>query len=276
MFPPLRSVDAVPTNLPTVRTELIGRTDDVTALMELVERERLITLTGVGGVGETRLALGVAAALAAGFPDGCWLVELSPVADGEEVLKTVAAAIRAPTMTADALVAYLAERRVLIVLDNCEHVLDAAADLVDAIAAAAADVHVLVTSREPLGLDGEQVRRVQSLALPAPEAASFEAEAAAAAAVRLFAERAAAVSAGFSIDTGNVAAVVEICRHLDGIPLAIELAAARVRAMASAEIARRLDERFPRSAIPEAAPLGHGDPRGVSFTLAPRHCRAGD
>ena len=93
VFPPLRSVDAVPTNLPTVRTELIGRTDDVTALMELVERERLVTLTGVGGVGKTRLALGVAAALAAGFADGCWLVELSPVADGEEVLKTVAAAI---------------------------------------------------------------------------------------------------------------------------------------------------------------------------------------
>ena len=150
--------------------------------------------------------------------------------------------MRAPTTTADALVDYLADRRVLIVLDNCEHVLDAAADLVDAIAAAAADVHVLVTSREPLGLDGEQVRRVQSLALPAAEAAPADAEAAAA--VRLFAERAAAVSDGFTIDAGNVAAVVEICRHLDGIPLAIELAAARVRAMAPAEIARRLDERF--------------------------------
>jgi predicted ATPase/class 3 adenylate cyclase len=242
VFPPLRSVDAVPTNLPTVRTELIGRTDDVTPLMELVERERLVTLTGVGGVGKTRLALGVAAALAAGFSDGCWLVELAPVADGDEVLKTVAAAIRAPTTTAEALVDYLADRRVLIVLDNCEHVLDAAADLVDAIAVAAADVHVLVTSREPLGLDGEQVRRVQSLALPTAGAAPAEAEATAA--VRLFAERAASVSAGFTIDAGNVAAVVEICRHLDGIPLAIELAAARVAAMAPAEIASRLDERF--------------------------------
>ena len=241
-FPPLRSVDAVPTNLPTVRTELIGRTDEVTELMELVERERLVTLTGVGGVGKTRLALGVAASIAAGFTDGCWLVELSPVADGDEVVKSVAAAIRAPTTTTDALVDYLADRRVLIVLDNCEHVLDAAADLVDAIAAAAADVHFLVTSREPLGLDGEQVRRVHSLALPAAEAGPQEAEATAA--VRLFAERAAAASARFTIDAGNVAAVVEICRHLDGIPLAIELAAARVRAMAPAEIARRLDERF--------------------------------
>jgi predicted ATPase/class 3 adenylate cyclase len=242
VFPPLRSVDAVPTNLPTVRTELIGRTGDVTALMALVERERLVTLTGVGGVGKTRLALGVAAALAAGFSDGCWLVELSPVADGEEVLKTVAAAVRAPATTLDALVDYMADRRVLIVLDNCEHVLDAAADLVDAIAVAAADVHVLVTSREPLGLDGEQVRRVHSLALPPAEAATAEAEASAA--VRLFVERAAAVSDGFAIDGGNVTAVVDICRHLDGIPLAIELAAARVRGMAPAEIARRLDERF--------------------------------
>ena len=210
--------------------------------MALVERERLVTLTGVGGIGKTRLALGVAAALAAGFSDGCWLVELSPVADGEEVLKTVAAAVRAPATTLDALVDYLADRRVLIVLDNCEHVLDAAADLVDAVAVAAADVHVLVTSREPLGLDGEQVRRVHSLALPPAEAAPAEAEASAA--VRLFAERAVAVSDGFTIDRSNVAAVVEICRHLDGIPLAIELAAARVRAMAPAEIARRLDERF--------------------------------
>ena len=241
-FPPLRSVDAVPTNLPTVRTELIGRTDDVTALMGLVERERLVTLTGVGGVGKTRLALGVAAAVAAGFTDGCWLVELAPVADGDEVVKTVAAALRSPTTTADALVGYLADRRVMIVLDNCEHVLDAAADLVDAILATAPDVHVLVTSREPLGLEGEQVRRVQSLTLPPGDAAPDEARSAAA--VRLFTERATAVADGFTVDAGNVAAVIEICRHLDGIPLAIELAAARVRAMPPAEIARRLDERF--------------------------------
>jgi predicted ATPase/class 3 adenylate cyclase len=241
-FPPLRSVDAVPTNLPTVRTELIGRTDDVTTLMQLVERERLVTLTGVGGVGKTRLALGVAAAVAAGFADGCWLVELSPVANGEEVVKTIAAATRAPTTTTDALVEYLSDRRVLIVLDNCEHVLDAVADLVDAVLVDAADVHFVVTSREPLGLDGEQVRRVQSLAVP--EAAALPREAEAAAAVRLFTERAAAVREGFAVDADNVAAVVEICRHLDGIPLAIELAAARVRAMAPGEIARRLDERF--------------------------------
>ena len=130
----------------------------------------------------------------------------------------------------------------LLVLDNCEHVLDAAADLVDAIVAGAPEVHVVVTSREPLGLEGEQVRRIQSLGLP--EADDPLAVASAAPAIRLFEERARAASDGFRIDPENLAAVVEICRHLDGIPLAIELAAARSRSMAPTEIARRLDERF--------------------------------
>ena len=240
-FPPLRSVDVVPTNLPTVRTELIGRTEDLEAIAPLVAGERLVTLTGVGGVGKTRLALGAAASAAAGFADGCWFVELSPVTDGDDVGKAVAAAMGV-SLTSAELVDYLAERQVLIVLDNCEHVLDAVADLVDAILVSAADVHVIATSREPLGLDGEQVRRVPSLLLP--EAESSLSDAGSAAAVRLFADRAAAASAGFSVDAGNVAAVVEICRRLDGIPLAIELAAARVRAMAPSEIAGRLDERF--------------------------------
>ncbi len=242
VFPPLQSVDAVPTNLPTVRTELIGRSDDVRALAELVTRERLVTLTGVGGVGKTRLALGVAAAVAAEFADGCWLVELAPVAGGDEVVTTVISSMRVPMTDLDALAAYLADRRMLVVLDNCEHVLDAAAELVDEVLDRAPDVHVIVTSREPLGLDGEQVRRVQSLALPDaqadPDAARVRAS------VRLFTERAAAVADGFALDEGNIEAVVDICRHLDGIPLAIELAAARVRAMGPAEIASRLDERF--------------------------------
>jgi predicted ATPase/class 3 adenylate cyclase len=242
VFPPLRSVDVVPTNLPTVRTELIGRGDDVLVLSELVMRERLVTLTGVGGVGKTRLALGVAGSVAPEFADGCWLVELAPVSGGDEVVKVVASALRSPTAGSDALAAYLAERRVLVVLDNCEHVIDAAAGLVDVVLASAPDVHVLVTSREPLGLDGELVRRVSSLPVPDTDASPDETRAAAA--VRLFAERAAAVAEGFTLDSGNIGAVVEICRHLDGIPLAIELAAARVRSMPPVEIERRLDERF--------------------------------
>ncbi|HVM65987.1 MAG TPA: adenylate/guanylate cyclase domain-containing protein, partial [Acidimicrobiales bacterium] len=241
-FPPLRSVDAVPTNLPTVRTELIGRSEELTSLCALVERQQLVTLTGVGGVGKTRLALGVAGVLAPRYPDGCWLVELAPVADGSEVTKVFAAMIAAPAMGTEALGRFLADRRLLVVLDNCEHVIGDAAELVDTLLGAAPDLHVLATSREPLGLDGEHVRRVQSLGLPAGEVAL--AEAAEAAAVRLFVDRAAAVGEGFALTEANRGAVVEICRHLDGIPLAIELAAARVRAMPPAEIATRLGERF--------------------------------
>jgi predicted ATPase/class 3 adenylate cyclase len=241
-FPPLRSVDAIPTNLPTMRNEMIGRSDDVAALAAVAGRERLVTLTGAGGVGKTRLALAIAAAVAPSFPDGCWLVELAAVGDGGEVAPAVASAIRAPVTGLDALVRYLSDRRALIVLDNCEHVLDAASELGDALLAAGPDVHVLATSREPLGVDGEIVRRVQSLGLP-PSGASVV-EAGASAAVRLFVERAAAARQGFALHASNVGPIVDICRHLDGIPLAIELAAARVGALPPAEIARRLDERF--------------------------------
>src|SRR5262249_41454228 len=128
MFPPLRSLDTVPTNLPVARTDLIGRRDEMAALSELVRAEQLVTLTGVGGVGKTRLAVGVAASLATEFPDGCWLVELAPVSDDDEVVNAVAASVRSPTIGRDALAAYLADRRVLVLLDNCEHVLDATAD----------------------------------------------------------------------------------------------------------------------------------------------------
>jgi len=242
VFPPLQSVDAVPTNLPTVRTELIGRSNDVRDLAALVSRERLVTLTGVGGVGKTRLALAVAGAVAADYTDGCWLAELAPVAGGDDVVTLVAASMRAPATDLDALASYLSDRRVLLVLDNCEHILDAAAELVDVVLTNGADVHVLVTSREPLGLHGEQVRRVMSLDMPESDASAETAESSPA--VRLFTQRAAAVAGHFTINSNNVRAVVEVCRHLDGIPLAIELAAARVRAMPPSEIARRLDERF--------------------------------
>jgi predicted ATPase len=241
-FPPLPSVDTVPTNLPTMRTELIGRIDDVEALSDLVRREHLVTLTGVGGVGKTRLAIAVAAAVGAEFSDGCWFVELAPVASDDDVTNALASSVRSPTTGLDALAAYLADRRVLVLLDNCEHLLDAAAEIVDVVLASGPDVHVLVTSREPLGLDGEQVRRVRSLDVPDPTASGDQIHDSAA--VRLFAERASAAADGFSIDAGNATSVAEICRHLDGIPLAIELAAARVRSMSPTEIAGRLDERF--------------------------------
>jgi predicted ATPase/class 3 adenylate cyclase len=242
VFPPLRSLDTVPTNLPVARTDLIGRSDEVAALSALVTGEQLVTLTGVGGVGKTRLALGVAASIATEFPDGCWLVELAPITGDDEVVNAVAASVRSPTTGPEALAAYLADRRVLVLLDNCEHVLDATARLVDVVLASAPDVHVLITSREPLGLEGEQVRRVRSLDLP--DSGALPDRAQATAAVQLFIERAGAIAEGFAVDAGNVAAVVEICRRLDGIPLALELAAARVGSMPPVEIARRLDERF--------------------------------
>lgn len=241
-FPPLRSVDVVPTNLPTVLTELIGRSDEVDRLVGLVERERLVTLTGVGGVGKTRLAVAVAGASTASFPDGVWFVELAPANSSDEVVRAAAVAMGATATGRAGLARYVSDRRVLVVLDNCEHVLSDAAALAEAILVAGSEAVIVATSREPLGVDGETVRGVRSLAVPDPDA--DDAEVAAASAVRLFVERASAATDTFALSDANVGAVVAICGQLDGIPLAIELAAARVRAMPPAEIARRLGERF--------------------------------
>lgn len=241
-FPHLRTVDAVPTNLPTMRTKLVGRSGEVASLVDIVGRERLVTLTGVGGVGKTRLALGVAASVAPTLQDGCWLVDLAPLAEGTDVPVAVAAAIGAPATESSALIDYLLDRHLLLLLDNCEHVIGDVADLVEAILGSAERVHVVATSREPLGIDGEVVRRVSSLVVPDGDATVVEALTAAS--VRLFVERATAVASSFVLDESNVGAVTEICRRLDGIPLAIELAAARIRSMPPQDLSRRLDERF--------------------------------
>jgi predicted ATPase/class 3 adenylate cyclase len=241
-FPALRSVDVVPGNLPTMLTELIGRREDIAGLVQLLEGNRLVTLTGVGGVGKTRLALAVAAATTAGFPDGCWLAELTPAGSATEVTGAVTSALGVAATNVMALARHLAERRTLIILDNCEHVLTDAADLAEAVLRAGPETVILATSREPLGVAGEVARGVRSLTVPF--SAASVSEAAEASAVRLFVARASAAVEGFALNEDNVEAVVEICGHLDGIPLAIELAAARVRGMSPAEIARRLGERF--------------------------------
>jgi predicted ATPase/class 3 adenylate cyclase len=241
-FPPLSSLDVVATNLPTVVTELIGRSQDVERVLKSLEHARLVTLTGVGGVGKTRLALAVAGASVSGFPDGVWLVELAPVSSPEEVVRATASAVGAPTVGRSDLARYLADRRALVVLDNCEHVLSEAAALAEAILAAGPEPVVIATSREPLGVEGETVRGVPSLQVP--DADSDDVMAAAAAAVRLFVDRAEAATDLFELSEANLPAVVAICDQLDGIPLAIELAASRVRVMAPAEIAARLGERF--------------------------------
>jgi predicted ATPase len=242
VFPSLRSVDVVPTNLPVLLTDLIGRTDEIAEMAKVLGEHRLVTLTGTGGVGKTRLALAVAAQVAGGFPDGCWLVELAAVTTPLDVPQVVAAAVGAPWSDVRNLGSYLAQRRMLIVLDNCEHVLDAAADLAERVLGAGPEPVIVATSREPLGTRGEVVHRVRSLELPASGAALEEASESPA--VRLFVNRAAAGGSRFVLDTDNLASVVEISRHLDGIPLAIELAAARVRAMPPSEIAARLGDRF--------------------------------
>ena len=245
LFPVLRSVDVVPSNLPTVLTDLVGRSDDVVELSRLAHRDRVLTLTGTGGVGKTRLALAVAGAVAAEFFDGVWFVELAPVADAAGIGRAVAAALGVGSMLGvdqAGVVEYLRGRRLLLILDNCEHVLDAAADFAAAVIAAAPELHVIATSREPLGVDGEVVRRVRSLGVPDESADAATVDAADA--VRMFVDRATAASGEFVLGPVNRAAVVEICRKLDGIPLAIELAAARVRAMTPEQIAARLDERF--------------------------------
>jgi predicted ATPase/class 3 adenylate cyclase len=239
-FPPLRALDASPGNLRAATTSFIGRDSEVAELQAAVKAHRLVTLTGVGGVGKTRLALEVAARLADEFPDGVWFFDLAAVADPAAVPDAVAAVlgiIQQPGKSVANSVAAALEGRVrLLVFDNCEHVLDAAAGLVEAILAASATVTILATSREGLRLADEQLWPVPSLDV----GAGIDS-----AAVSLFIERAQAVSPGFSVaNADEAAAVVEICGRLDGIPLAIELAASRMASMTAIEVRDRLDQRF--------------------------------
>ena len=242
-FAPLRSLDVLPGNLPSLPSSFVGRQAELAAVAKELGTARLVTLTGVGGVGKTRLALQVAAELLPGFADGAWLCELAAAANADELAQVVAIAlgvVQRQQMTLEAsIVDFLRPRQMLVVLDNCEHLLDAAAGLAEAILAGAPGVRVLATSREGLGIPGEHVWPLRSLSV-----ASDLAEAGQSDAVTLFAERAQAVHPEFVLDEVSTPGVTEVCRRLDGIPLAIELAAARVGAMSPAEIAGHLDERF--------------------------------
>jgi predicted ATPase len=239
-FPPLRALDASPGNLRAATTSFIGRESEVGEVHAAVKAHRLVTLTGVGGVGKTRLALEVAARLADEFPDGVWFFELAAVTDPAAVPDAVAAVLgitQQPGKTVTESVAAALEGRVrLLVFDNCEHVLDAAADLIEAILAASATIKVVATSREGLGIADERLWPVPSLDVGAGVDST---------AVALFVERAQHVSPRFTAtDAGEADAVVEICRRLDGIPLAIELAASRMASMTAGEVRDRLDQRF--------------------------------
>ncbi|WP_344576831.1 AfsR/SARP family transcriptional regulator [Nonomuraea roseoviolacea] len=244
--------DAARTNLRAPLTGLIGRENDLTRVGELLGEHRLTTLVGPGGSGKTRLAGEAARAFLGRSPGGVWLVELAPVREEAEIARAVLAALRigeqawagpAPEADpADRLAAALRTRHLLLVLDNCEHLADAVAVLVDRLLGECPDLRILATSREPLGLTGEALWPVEPLPLP-PEGAGA-AEAAAYPAVRLLSERARAANPGFEVNDRTAAAVVRICRALDGMPLAIELAAARLRAMTPERLAERLGDRF--------------------------------
>ena len=239
-FPPLRALDVSPGNLRPQTTSFIGRESEVAEVRSALGTHRLVTLTGVGGVGKTRLALEVAARLADEFPDGVWFFELAAVTDPTAVPDAVAAVLgitQQPGKTVAESVAAALEGRVrLLVFDNCEHVRDAADDLVEAILAHSATVTVLATSREGLGIGDEQLWPVPSL----DTGAGVDS-----AGVQLFVERAQSVSPRFSVAAADEsAAVVDICRRLDGIPLAIELAASRMQSMTVTELRDRLDDRF--------------------------------
>jgi len=250
-FPRLRSLD-IPTNLPTERSSFIGRDADISALRERLAEHRLVTLTGIGGSGKTRLALQVGALELGRFADGVFFVDLAPVSDAELVSATMASACgvlsgEGPGISGvsieDRLVSALARRQSLLIVDNCEHLVEAVADLLDRILAECAQISLLATSREALGIEGEQIVPVPSLALP-DDAALSPAQAEAHDAVRLFVDRARSVKPGFTLGAENRAAVVDVCRRLDGIPLAIEFAAARVAHLSVPQIAERLEDRF--------------------------------
>jgi predicted ATPase/DNA-binding CsgD family transcriptional regulator len=238
-------------NLPVELTSFVGRERAIVELRELLAAHRLVTLTGSGGCGKTRLALRVASDVAASYRDGVWLVALAPLADGALLPQAVLRALGATELDgqapAAALPAFLRGRDLLLVLDNCEHIVGACAHLAEALLRACPRLRLLATGRELLGVPGEVAWRVPSLGVPtddaAPPAALVEHEA-----VRLFVDRAREARPGFALDAGTAPAVARICRRLDGIPLAVELAAARARMLPVAEIAARLDEAFgPRS-----------------------------
>jgi predicted ATPase/DNA-binding CsgD family transcriptional regulator len=248
VFPALRLVGnpAALSNLPAPVSSFIGREAELAEVCALLGRSRLVTLTGAGGAGKTRLGLQVAAGLADGAGDGVWFADLAPLDDPALVAVTVADVLGVRLQPGRSVTGTLVEvvggRSLLVVLDNCEHLIGACAKLADALLAGCPNLALLATSREPLGIGGERVYRVPSLATPA-DCADIEAIRDSEA-VRLLADRAAAQGAPLAWDEAAVQVAGRICRRLDGIPLAIELAAARLRAMPAAELEARLDEQF--------------------------------
>ena len=247
-FPALRSLEVVPNNLPRQLTTFIGREREIAEAKRLLAETHLLTITGPGGSGKTRLSLEIGARLLSEYPDGVWLVEFAHLADPARVPQVLATALsvreEADRPLLVTLVDHLRPKRVLLLLDNCEHLIDACAGLADTLLRGCPEVKILPSSREALGLTGEVVFRVPPLSLPDSRLVPALERLAEYEAVRLFVDRAIAVKPDFTLTDDTAAAVVQICRRLDGIPLAIELAAARVRTLSVQQITAHLDERF--------------------------------
>jgi len=247
-FSPIKTLDAFPNNLPLQLTSFVGREKEILEAKRPLLGDRFVTLTGPGGTGKTRLGLQVAAELLELFPDGVWMVEFAAISDAALVPQTVAAVLGIressgrPIMTL--LTEYLRSKEILLILDNCEHLLSACAQLVDLLLQACPNLCILATSREALDIPGEVTLRVPSLSIPdiqrfEPAEALTQYES-----VRLFVERAELIQPGFALNHSNALSIAQICRRLDGIPLAIELAVARVKVMNVEQVALRLDDRF--------------------------------
>jgi predicted ATPase/class 3 adenylate cyclase/tetratricopeptide (TPR) repeat protein len=248
VFPPLKTLDLYPNNLPVHLTSFIGRENEIAAVRQELESHRLITLTGSGGTGKTRLSLQVAADLLEKFDHGVWFVELAPLTDPELIPQAILSAIglreQPGRLALEILQEYLYGKKTLILLDNCEHLISASAQVANTLLRAAPTLKILASSREALGVKGEVSYHVPSLKLPDPKHPLVLEQLSQYEAVRLFIDRALLVAPHFAVDNDNAPFIAQICYRLDGIPLAIELAAARMRMLSVEQISRRLDDRF--------------------------------
>lgn len=247
-FPPLRTQGNLPNNLPTQLTSFVGREQELGEIKRLLQNTHLLTLIGPGGTGKTRLSIQAASEILGQYPDGVWFVDLAPILDPLLVPRTTAIAVglrdepQRPVI--DMLCDYLQDKKTLLILDNCEHLIDACARMADQILHIGLDVRILASSREALGISGEVTYHVPSLGLPdisnlPPVELLSQYEA-----VRLFIDRATSAVPTFTVTNQNAPALAQVCHHLDGIPLAIELAAAKIRVLSLEQIAERIDDRF--------------------------------
>jgi predicted ATPase/class 3 adenylate cyclase len=265
-FPPLTSLDTLRNNLPIQRTSFRGREHDLEEVKALLGEHKLLTLFGSGGVGKTRLALQVGAEVLDQNPDGVWLADFAPISDPELVSSVIAKEIGMAQVEGrrvdESISQWLRRKKLLLILDNCEHVLESVAGIADAITQTCPDVRMLATSRQALGVFGEAVHRLPSLAVPEPGSTPSAERALQYGAIALFVDRAALADTRFVLSDDRAPIVADICRRLDGIPLALELAAARVKILSIPNLAQRLNERFKiltsgsRTALPRQKTLG--------------------